>query len=171
MEYLDTSDDFIWYEGKKLSDKTRPEVFISSKSKQKAKNIVFKCRLPSYSDVYLSLKESDGSAQLKFVTVSAYHIKLNFMPLDDVVYNLHKIKKEQDLNSTQSSKLWYLNTKQRATIDYHIIFYDKKCRKCFYNLGNSTTDSSSGFLNPKLKNSIKCFVKVIFCSMYKQDCL
>lgn len=152
LEYLDTSDDLIWYEGKKLTDKQRPEVFMVSKLNQR--HLVFKCRLPSYSDVHLSIKEK--SIQLKRVTVSGYHLRLNFLPLDDILINFAKANQQ----SNQTTKPWYWNLKQSAHLDKYIIYYDKKCRQCVYNLVNTTIDSYDGFLNPKYPHSIKCWIKV-----------
>ena len=152
LEYLDTSDDLIWYEGKKLIEKQRPEVYIVSKANQK--HLIFKCRLPAYSDVHLSIK--DKSVQLKRVTVSGYHLRLNFLPLDEISINLAKANQ----NTNMTTKSWYLNLKQSAHIDKYIVYYDKKCRQCIFNLANSTIDSYDGFLNPKYLHSIKCWIKV-----------
>jgi hypothetical protein len=142
---------------------------MTSYPNQKAKTLIFRCRLPPFSDTQLSMKDS-GSLQLKRVTVSGYHLRLNFMPIDDVLVNISKIRKNENtknilfLNSrfktSTRSNTWFMNlVKQKAEIDKYIVFYDRKCRFCLYSVRNSTINNQ-GFLNPRLPHSIKCITRV-----------
>jgi hypothetical protein len=175
LEYLETSEDLIWYEGKKLSNKQRPEIILLNEQQQKsAQTLIFKCKLPEYSDTYLSMKDSE-SIQLKRVSVSGFHIRLNFLPLDDILINISKINNNNNKNSATTPpprNAWLLNLKKKAEINKHIIFYDRKCRLCFNNIRNTTINNRSGYLEPNNAHSIKCLIKVkkkskIFSNFYE----
>ena len=191
MEYFDPDDEYYWYEGKKLNNTYKPEVYIlSDKVKKGRKMIIFECRVPK-SDVYLSLKpmasRSSHSHPLppRCVTVSAFHVKLNFIPLAGINVNLKKQTQSPiTIKSTKSTKKYIYSDKAgheaesepesnvdestRKSVNRYMIFYDGKCRNCTFNVANSSLDSDL-YINPLFYKSVKCNLKAHSC-VYEGKC-
>ena len=173
LEYFYSGDDYYWYEGKKLNDTYKPDVYIVSDSvRRNRKKIIFECRLPK-SDVQLSLNpvasRSSHSHPLppKKVTVSALHVRLDFVPIEGININLDR-KQTDTATTTSEYPTPYDQTRtsgggKRSSVERYIIFYANKCRNCSLNVENSTVDGDDELFKPTFKRSIKCHLKPDTC--------
>lgn len=155
LEYFNSGDKFYWYQDKKFNDSYSPEVFILKDSLDaNKKRIVFKCQLPT-SDVYLSLN-GDAKAYKPAqshplpsyrVTVSALHVRLNFMQIESLNINLEKNTNDPVYNLIDNvldiSSQDFLPKK---STERFMVYYDSRCKNC-----------SIGNMNPV---SVKCGLKV-----------
>ena len=182
LEYFTVEDEYYWYEGKKLNDSYKPDVYIlPDRNKKGRKMIIYECKLPK-SDVYLSLKPTAARSSHSYplppkrVTVSALHLSLNLVPFKGINVKLKKSKYE--MTTTKQSRFVYseyssvtsskngnhnnnelMDNPDRKNIDRFMIFYDGKCRDCFININNMTIDSNQ-LINPTFFRSVKCHLKV-----------
>ncbi len=137
MEYFKNDEQFLWYEGKHLNDTIRPEVFISQAGVNENRKITFKCNLPK-SDVEQSLSptasdyksiQSHPSYDAK-TTVSAIHIKLNFMHIENINIYMNKYKSNDNDKEDIGAQFATQNLIQRSSEKF-LIYYDGKCKNCF----------------------------------------
>ena len=141
MEYFRAGENFYWYEGKKLNETMRPEVFISSvNNRDNRKKITFKCSLPK-SDVELSLSDNSNvykpmqshPASGYTASVSATHIRLNFMHIENINIYMSKYKSTDLEDGDDTQKQFASQNLIKRSAERFLIYYDEKCKTCTVN--------------------------------------
>lgn len=163
IEYFSNADKFLWYQGKHLNETTRPEVFISQAGINENRKITFKCSLPK-SDVVQSLsKNSDNYKSIQShpsfdykTTVSAIHIKLNFMHIENINIYLNKYKANENGEDDLETQFATQNLIKRSS-ERFLVYYDGKCKKCQI--------IKESILRPNEKNSLICDLNQNACEV------
>ncbi|CAF0852892.1 unnamed protein product [Brachionus calyciflorus] len=152
LDYMNSSEE-ITLQDPDFQNSNKANVYIiSDGAKTYRKTIIYECILPK-SDVYLSLKpiasrfSQSRPIGLNKVTVSGFHVKLNFMPLSGI-----------DVNVKTSAK----------SAQKYLVFYHYKCRNCFVDI-NPTTINENDLLDPFSYRSIRCQLRPKSC-VYDGKC-
>ena len=155
LEYFNSSDNFLWFNNKKLNDTIlKPEVSIIKDTKdENRKTVIFECPIPK-SDVEMSITAvQNGYSTMQSypmsryrTTVSAMHVRLNFMHIESVNLHLNKYSSEDKDESVDG-----LTQKDiiKQSVERFLIYYDGKCKTC--NVNESVHN-----YNPSILNAIKC---------------
>ena len=163
LEYFNDDDKFLWFQGKHLNDTIRPEVFISQAGINENRKITFKCNLPK-SDVELSLKntadyksiQSHPSIDYK-TTVSAIHIKLNFMHIENINIYLNKYKASENDNERDDLATQFATQHLvRRSSEKFLVYYYGKCKNCYI---------KENILKPNENNSLVCDLNQNSCEV------
>lgn len=161
MKYFKSDEDYLWYQGKKLNHTYRPVVFIGQPNLNLNRKITFKCDLPK-SDVELSMNgvndyksiQSHPASSVR-ATVSAIHVKLNFMHIEDInIYSSKYTSSESDKDDFKT-QFETQNLIQQSSEKY-LIYYDDKCKNCSLN---------EPFYMSGQKNTLTCLVNTNTCEV------
>ena len=159
LRYFNDNEAYLWYEGKLLNTTFRPEVFISQSNENNYRKVTFKCSVPK-SDVEMSIfGVSSGYKPIQSrpssdyqTTVSAIHVKLNFMHIENINIYSNKYSSSESDNGDISRQFSTQNLVKQSSEKY-LIYYDGKCKNCLI---------SQSFYEPNV-TKLTCLLKENTC--------